>query len=263
MRFLGCARWRRILVRLPLVAAGIGACARPPQRARVDFVAALPAPETISSTSDVSQTVIVEDPNRIVRSDTGRLEFPRIRRNFCGGEYCSYDFSVVACTTLVLRSADSGNAPEVGHVNAGDTVVVETGKVHIPVPGLAIMRRDHVVSYEAAMTAAGIPLYDSLRLAAGDTLLLLEYRGEGFWAVGHEGRWAVVEEFWAGPVKRISGRLEDELPAILIKAPEVIHWMRLRSRSGSTGWWRWEESKTIRVDPEWPQSCPRRDTSSR
>jgi hypothetical protein len=190
-----------------------------------------------------------------VRSDTGRLEFPRILRNFCEGEGCDFNYSIVACTSLVLRSADSSKAAVIGHVNAGDTVLVETGNVHIPVPGFAVMRRPHAISYEAAMSAAGIPLYDSLRLTAGDTLLLLEYHGEGYWAVGREGRWMVVEEFWAGPVTVISGRSEDELPAISIKAPEVIRWLRLRSRGGSTGWWRKDDSSTIVVYHDYPQHC--------
>ena len=218
--------------------------------------AAIPATETASRASDVSQNEIAKDPlSIIVRSETGRLEFPRILRNFCEGEGCFFNVSLVACTTLVVRSADSSNAPQVGQIDAGDTVLVETGNVHVTVPGLAIMRRAHVAHYEAAMTAAGIELYDSLSLAAGDTLLLMEYRGEGYWAVGHDGRWAVVEEFWGGPVTRISGRSEDALPAISIQAPEVIRWLRLRSRGGITGWWRREESHTIRVDPEWPEHC--------
>lgn len=214
------------------------------------------ASETASSRRRaIARVATTDSVGAPLRSDTGRLHLPRVRPNFCEGEACSFNFPLVACTALTLRAADAINAPELGRVLPGDTVIVETGNLHIPTPGLVVMRRDAVITYVTALEASGIESHDSVRLAAGDSLLLLEYHGEGSWAVGYEGRWMIVDEFWGGPASRGSGRDDDALPAISVSKPEVINWLRLRPRRGETGWWREEPSHAVR--PDWGQQCGR------
>jgi hypothetical protein len=240
------------------MAAVVGACSQPRDPATVDSVALLPVADTTSArTASPDSVDVIPDPAAtiILRSDTGRLEFPRVLRNFCEGEACSFNYSLVACTTLPLQSADSSGAPEIGRIAAGDTVLVETGNVHVRAPGLAVVRRPHVVSFEAAYYATGISSEDSLQLAAGDSLFLLEYHGEGYWAVGHKGRWMIVQEFWAGPVKAGSDGWDNQRAAISVQAPDVVQWLRLRSPR-NTGWWR-EEPRTsgATIRPDWGEKC--------
>jgi hypothetical protein len=176
---------------------------------------------------------------------------PRVLPNFCEGEGCSFGYSLVACTTLTLREADASSAPEVGRVAAGDTVLVETGNLHVHAPGIAVMRRAGVVEYDTVPYGGGVAIEDSLRLAAGDTVRYLEYYGEGFWGVVHRGHVVFVQEFW--PQVGSPSRWDERQPAVSLSEPNVAQWLRLQPRHGGAGWWQEERSKTARLD--WGQRC--------
>lgn len=184
--------------------------------------------------------------------DTVRLAMPRILPNFCQGEGCSFDYSLVACTALTLRAADASSAPEVRSVPAGDTVLVETGNLYVNAPGIAVMRRAAVVKYDTVPYGDGDPIQDRMRLAAGDTVRFLEYYGEGSWGVAHNGRVVIVKEFW--PRLGFPSRWDEGKPATTLSPPEVAQWLRVQPRHGGAGWWQEESSRTAR--PEWGERCP-------
>jgi hypothetical protein len=188
------------------------------------------------------------------RADSRRLNAPRILRDFCEGEGCMFPYSIVACSTLTLRSADADDAREVGRINIGDTAVVETGNLHLNAPGLAVLRRDHAVVHETSLSD-GMVSYDTVQLVRGDTVLIWENQGEGYWGVEHKGRRMTVEEFWSGPASIVSSRYEDQEPAVSLSKPDAISWGRLRLRDGRTGWSRRELYSAVIVVPDWPYGC--------
>lgn len=252
---------RRILIACAL--AYVPACAKsrkaetddPPKLEATDSVAMAVVREVMARrASDSSRRSVTLSPEDQSRLDALRLKVPRVLTNFCEGEGCDFGYSLVACTTLTLRSADDGRAVEVGHVNAGDTVVVETGNLHIYAPGLAVVRRGHADIDLTEPADKNVSTYDTVRFAAGDTLILWEYHGEGNRAVEHKGRQLIVDEFWGGPATHSRRRDQDRLPAMSFAAPEVVQWLRLRPRNGTPGWWREKEpSPTARLD--WGERC--------
>ena len=252
---------RRILTAYML--ACVAACAKsrkaetdqPPKLEATDAVAVAVVREMMarraSDSSRMSVTLSAEDKSRL---DALRLRVPRVVTNFCEGEGCDFGYSLVACTTLTVRSADDGSAAEVGQVDPGDTVLVETGNLHIHAPGLAVLRRGHADIDLTEPADKNLPTYDTVRFAAGDTLILWEYHGEGNRVVEHNGRRLIVDEFWGGPATHTRSRYEDRLPAMSFAAPETVQWLRLRPRNGTAGWWREEEpSPTARLD--WGERC--------
>jgi hypothetical protein len=188
------------------------------------------------------------------RADSLRVKAPRILRDFCEGEGCMFPYTIVACSTLTLRSADADDAREVGRVNIGDTAIVETGNLHLYAPGLAVLRRDHAVVHETSLPD-GMVSYDTVQLVHGDTVLIWENHGEGYWAVEHKRRRMIVEEFWSGPASIVSSRYEEQEPAVSLSKPDAISWRRLRLRDGRAGWSRRELYSAVIVDPGWAYGC--------
>lgn len=239
-----------------LVITCVGACAETSRKtATIDSIPSaasreLPPPTTVVAPAETTHY----PPDPPPPPDTVRLVLPRVLVGFCQGEGCDFGYSLVACTTLTLRAADDSTAPEVGRVNPGDTVLVETGNFRISAPGIAIVRREAVVAYESPSDRAWAA--DSVRLAAGDTLHLLEYHGEGYRAIAYKGRVVIVDEFWSGPVQHGFQDDNHTLPAVSITAPDAIQWLRLRPRNGGAGWWPRERSHAL--NPEWDGRCPAR-----
>ena len=237
-----------------LVIACVGACAGTSRKtATTNSIPAatpreLPPPTTVVVPAETTHYPSDSSPP----PDTVRLVLPRVLVGFCQGEGCGFGYPLVACTTLTLRAAEDSTAPEVGRVNPGDTVFVETGNFRISAPGIAIVRRAAAVDYQSP--SDGELAADSLHLAAGDTLHLLEYHGEGYRAIAYKGRVVIVDEFWSGPVQHSFQDDNHSLPAVSITAPDAIQWLRLRPRNGHAGWWHQERSHAL--NPEWDGQCP-------
>jgi hypothetical protein len=252
---------RRILIACAL--AYVPACAKSRQ-AQTDAPTKLEATDSVAvavvrammaqrgpDSSRMNVTLSSEDQSRL---DALRLKVPRVLTNFCEGEGCDFGYSLVACTTLTLRSADDGSAVEVGQVDAGDTVVVETGNLHIHAPGLAVVRRAHADIDLTEPADKNMPTYDTVRFAPGDTVILWEYHGEGYRAVEHKGRQWIVDEFWGGPGAHTRHRYEERLPAMSFAAPEIVQWLRLRPRNGTPGWWP-ERGRFPTARLDWGERC--------
>jgi hypothetical protein len=228
---------------------------KPGKLQATDSVAAAVVGQMPPRGDGASQKITIADAGQgTPRADSLRLKRPRVLLNFCEGEGCMFPYSIVACSTLTLRSADGDDAREVGRINIGDTAIVETGNLHLNAPGLAVLRRDHAVVHETSLSD-GMVSYDTVQLVHGDTVLIWENQGEGYWAVEHKGRRMIVEEFWSGPASIVSSRYEEQEPAVSLSKPDAISWRRLRLRDGRAGWWRHELYSAVIVDPHWPYGC--------
>jgi hypothetical protein len=174
---------------------------------------------------------------------------PRRLEGYCEGENCGFDYRAVACSTLTLRSEDRHTAPVVGAVARGDTVVVTTGNISVMAPGIVVLRRDTLLT-----TDDGAPRADTLRLARGDTVYVLEYHELGMWTLWYQGRFTEGIEFWNGSAQRFFGRGRDSLAGYSDVGPTTETWLRLRGPGSIEGWWRFEEGAWAR--PDWDQKCP-------
>ena len=172
---------------------------------------------------------------------------PRYLEGYCEGESCGFDYRVVACKALTLRSDDSRSARPVGSVNPRDTAQVLTGNIRVIAPGIVVIRRDTLLA-----TDDGYPRADTLRLARGDTVYVLEYHELGYWTLWYRGRLTEGIEFWNGPGQNYFGKGRDSLPAFSPARPITETWLKLR-RGATAGWWLREEGAFSR--PDWGTGC--------
>jgi hypothetical protein len=174
---------------------------------------------------------------------------PRRLEGYCEGESCGFDYRIVACRPLALRARDTVAAPVVASLDLGDTAVVTTGNVVVRKPGVVVLQRDTLLA-----TDDGYPRSDTLRLARGDTVHVLEYRELGHWTLWYRGRLTDGIEFWNGPGQAYFGVGRDSLPGRSVAAPVTETWLHLRGPSGAQGWWRRELEHATR--PDWGDRCP-------
>jgi hypothetical protein len=173
---------------------------------------------------------------------------PRTLEGYCEGESCGFDYKLVACTPLVLRSEAMRHARQAGAVATGDTVLVIDGTIRVTAPGIVLVTRDTLLA-----TDDGYPRADTLRLARGDTLYVLEYHELGYWTLWYRGRLTEGIEFWNGPGQNFFGKGRDSLPAFSPTRPTTETWLRLRRADATEGWWLREENATSR--PDWETRC--------
>lgn len=105
-----------------------------------------------------------------------------VRRGACPFECCVYG-EWTAESDVPLQAQERGRAAPAGVIPAGQTFRADSGTVHIT--GLMVV---------AVEDSVGDPPYWSF--APGDTLVVLDYVGEGRYNVWHEGRIQVAEGFW-------------------------------------------------------------------
>ena len=172
---------------------------------------------------------------------------PRYLEGYCEGESCGFDYKVVACKRLTLRSGDMRSARDVGALVSGDTASVLTGSIRVTSPGIVLIRRDTLLA-----TDDDYPRTDTLKLVRGDTVYVLEYHELGYWTLWYRGRLTEGIEFWNGPGQNYFGKGRDSLPAYSPTRPTTETWLKLRS--GKTeGWWLREDGGVRR--PDWGDTC--------
>ena len=173
---------------------------------------------------------------------------PRYLEGSCEGESCGFDYDIVACRELLLRSEDSRLARTVGSIGIANTAHVVSGSIRVTAPGLVVMTRDTLLA-----TDDGYPRTDTLRLARGDTVYVLEYHELGYWTLWYRGKLTEGIEFWNGPGQNYFGKGRDSLPAFSPTRPITETWLKVRS-AGVEGWWLRQEGGARR--PDWGDACP-------
>lgn len=176
----------------------------------------------------------------VVRVD---LDAPVVTEDACEGEVCQSSYPAVACREVALLTAPRSGAARATILERGDTIDVRTD-LHLKKPGIVVLKREVEIpdEWNTGLREAPPPL----RFAAGDTLLLLNYIGEGFWKGSHNGRVTEVLEFWGGPGQAEIGPNDDAQAAVAIGTrPEIDTWLRV-SRGGEViGWWLKDDSDAM------------------
>ena len=186
------------------------------------------------------------------RDDSAAAESPLVRVNLaapvvtedaCEGESCQSSYPAMACREVALLTAPRSGSASAAILKRGDTIDVRTD-LHLKKPGIVVLKRavEMPDEWNTGLREAPPPL----RFAAGDTLLLLNYIGEGFWKASHKGRVTEVQEFWGGPGQAEIGPDDVAQAAVAIgTAPEIDTWLRV-SRGGQViGWWLQDHSGAL------------------
>ena len=138
----------------------------------------------------------------------------------CPFECCVYrEWSVRADTLLRTRRDDAASVAF--HVSRGQKVVGVTGVVVTTKLGLAVARRRTTVGQR------------KISLAAGESLHLLHYVGEGHWKFWLRGQ--VDQDELRLPADRCAAGPCD---VDVIERPTTVWWAEIRDARGRTGWTR-------------------------
>lgn len=164
----------------------------------------------------------------------------------CEGEECQAEFPAVACRTVMLVVSPAKFAGAI-MLQRGDTVDVRSD-LHLIQPGIVVLKRDHEQpdEWNTGMGTLGATQPPPLRFAAGDTLRLLNYIGEGVWKGQYKGLVMEVLEFWGGPGQAELGPSDAAQAAIAIGAAPVIDaWLRISRGGREVGWWKKDTTNAI------------------
>ena len=192
---------------LCLLALPLAACAPDgpsPDRPASDAPAAAPAettPDTVAISTDT-------------RALAARPAAPLRVDGACPFEGCQYGtWTTSAETTVYAAAGDTTSAAFT--VPAGTALEAPGGFVLVTQVGVSVATRpaDLFLAYERARP-----------LAAGDTVLVLDYEGEGSYRVWHDGRIG------------FSGTADAGGPFRQVVAPEQAWWARATAPDGRTGW---------------------------
>lgn len=164
------------------------------------------------------------------------LTVPHIAPHACPGEGCFFERGL-ACADIPMHRQPGGTEIS-GRLSRGDGVAVLDGEVHVSAPGRVEVIRD--VEREARVAAPGTSTGEyfgreaTLRLATGDTLYVLNYLGEGSFAVWHEGRFYQTSIFW--PWERFGAGRDFVYDGRVLSERSIAFWVNVRTDDDRTGW---------------------------
>jgi hypothetical protein len=151
-----------------------------------------------------------------------------IERDTCQGEGCGYG-PRRAGANIAVYDLDSDLATIRFFIRWGEDFTTLTSHLHHDPPGIAVLTE-----------ALTIEPLDSdpieITFAAGDTIMILGYRGEGVHGIRWRDRIHDVVAFWADPYR---SPMREEAPARLVREPVTSAWYRVRTGDGAEGWVRW------------------------
>jgi len=155
---------------------------------------------------------------------------PYIVENTCQGEGCTKSGVWAACSMIVVRSEKRPDAPMVFTIAPEEKFTAVTADVHVMVPGMVVFRD----TISSPVDERGEPI-DSIRFTPADTLYLLNVRGEGYLVWWFRGQAADGYQFWAGEPYGMR-RADPTDPAVVIRGPRSVWWVRVRNAAGREGW---------------------------
>jgi len=154
---------------------------------------------------------------------------PYIARNTCEGEGCDTHGVWAACSTVVAVQAKQPGAAPVFTVRPGEDFTALTSDVHVEVPGIVAFR----ATISNPPHEEGLEI-DGIQFTPADTLYLLNRIGEGYLIWWFRGRADTGYQFWSGG--EYGGRPQPTDPAVLIRRPKSVTWVRVRNAAGQEGW---------------------------
>ena len=186
------------------------------------------APTPAESTPPTPDTLTLPADGQLPR----RPDAPLRIEGACPFECCTYGTWTTSEPTAVYAQPDDTTAAPAFTVPAGTALDASTGHVLLTRLGRTVAR-DSVTLYLG---------YEDTRTAApGDTLLLLDYVGEGAYQAWFDGQIYQVDgsAAFAGP-----GSAEPALGPIT--EPESQWWARVRAPDGRAGWLWMDQTPSVR-----------------
>lgn len=146
-----------------------------------------------------------------------------VRRGACPFECCIYR-EWEATGAIPVVADERGTAPPVFTISAGDEFRADSGNVYVT--SIAVV---------PVTDSVGDPPYWSF--GPGDTLVVLDYVGEGFYNVWHEGNVVEVPTFWTDrPIAEGDGSIGRH---------STEWWVHITMPDGRTGWIRADTAPQI------------------
>ena len=170
---------------------------------------------------DNADTVAAAPAEPVDTSTTGRwlAQLPEgtlVRSGACPFECCLYG-DWIAESGISLRASPEQEAATVGELEPATVFAADSG--FVGVTGIALVAVSEPVS----------PMPDR-ELTPGDTLLLLDYVGEGFYNAWLDGEEVQVADFWSSATDRPRGEV--------IGNHQTEWWVHATAPDGTSGWFR-------------------------
>ncbi|NUQ20184.1 MAG: hypothetical protein HOQ09_04405 [Gemmatimonadaceae bacterium] len=239
-------------------------------------VAAAPLATSLVATPSTATLPLSHDSVVTWPADTGvhvgpdgRLRFPIVFAASCEGEDCETSFKGLACAAVDLRAAADTAAPVVARVARGDSVHVKRTDLHLVRPGIVVAKRPIVRASETGIDDdRTMPRADTLRIAAGDTVWLLQYEQLGWWRYWWKGRTTDGGQFWGVPAdeEAFGEATHDTSRAVARSQPATESWWLLDDGKHPIGWWRADSTASLRSVynmEHWDEHCPGRPAAGR
>jgi hypothetical protein len=194
---------------------------RPEERITSD---SLPDPPTVDRSRFIRDTALRINPavGDIPLSDShGAYLIP----GACPGEYCAYGAWTLSAT-VILRRAPTSHADSVGSVPAGREICADSGFVLIDPPGKVVaLKPPPVHNYSPYPPTFG----------RGDTLVILNELGEGYWVVRWKDSITVTEAYWTHISDWSDAPTSDDVA--ILRKPSSFWWSYITDRyTGARGW---------------------------
>lgn len=167
-----------------------------------------------------SGSIVAQQPDTVAGVDERFVRAPRpkapvVVSGACPFECCHYgDWKLLGAASVRRRPSDT--APMSFWLKRGQAVFADSGFVQVDTIGLVVMRANHVDA-----------MYKT-PFASGDTLLVLDYLGEGQYNAWWRGYSIQVESFWDAPGPKSAGSIVRQL--------SMRWWARVRDARGRRGW---------------------------
>src|SRR6266852_4056292 len=149
---------------------------------------------------------------------------PYIVKNACDGEGCLRPGTWAPYSDVAALREKLLNAPVVVTIRGADKFTALTIDLHVEAPGMVVFRQ--TMSNPPGREGTQV---DSIAFTPSDTLYLLNSLGEGYWVWWFRGQLGQGYEFWRD-------RKNPADPAVLVRWPNAIHWVRARNTAGQEGW---------------------------
>ena len=149
------------------------------------------------------------------------LSFPLTVAGDCRDETCVRG-SWLACLAVAVQNEPGSSSRAIAKISAGEAFSVSRSSTVISVPGIVRVVRD-ISRTEGSGD----------RFNAGDTVLVLDYQGEGKFGVAHKGRITITDVFWPWDSGANSARSNS---GEILQTRQSEFWLRVTTSEDISGW---------------------------